>query len=255
MRFIVLGWRLAFLALLWAAPVRGEPAPPAGGKLPATDAPPAEASPKADAKQPAAAPLEPIELDDVPEPFKPERPATSSERARTEAVSLFAAGRMKEQHEDYAGALRMYERALRFDPDSLPVLRQIVAVAFKLDRDAEAVRYALMVVELDASDARMLQQLAALLGARQEFDKALELARKALALQEDKKSAGYIVLLMEIGRLAYLTNQPHEAADAFAQVVDALDHPNVHGLDSRLQKSLREGRGADGKALTTADPT
>jgi tetratricopeptide (TPR) repeat protein len=199
--------------------------------------------------------LEPIELDDVPEPFKPERPATSSERARTEAVSLFAAGRMKEQHEDYAGALRMYERALRFDPDSLPVLRQIVAVAFKLDRDAEAFRYALKVVELDASDARMLQQLAALLGARQEFDKALELARKALALQEDKKSAGYIVLLMEIGRLAYLTDQPQEAADAFAQVVDALDHPNDHGLDSRLQKTLLEGRGADGKALTTADQT
>ncbi len=254
MRFIVPGWRLAFLALLWAAPARGEPASPPGGKLPATEAPPAAASPKPDGKQPAT-PLEPIELDDVPEPFKPERPATSSERARTEAVSLFAAGRMKEQHEDYAGALRMYERALRFDPDSLPVLRQIVAVAFKLDRDAEAFRYALKVVELDASDARMLQQLAALLGARQEFDKALELARKALALQEDKKSAGYIVLLMEIGRLAYLTDQPQEAADAFAQVVDALDHPNDHGLDSRLQKTLLEGRGADGKALTTADQT
>ncbi|HVX60026.1 MAG TPA: tetratricopeptide repeat protein [Pirellulales bacterium] len=248
MRIALPGWLLACVTLCSTVALRAEPAP-------APSAAPQEAAPPADNGQPAARQDAPLELEDAPQPFKPERPATEADRSRVEALSLFAAGRMKEQHEDYAGALQMYERALRYDPDSLTLLRQIVSVAFKLDRTSEAFRYALKVVELDASDARMLQQLAALLSARQEFDKALELARKALALQEDKQSAGYVVLLMEIGRLAYLTGQPQEAADAFAEVVDALDHPDDHGLDSRLQKSLLEGRGADGKPLTSADQT
>lgn len=248
MRIALPGWFLACLTLCSAVSLRAEPAPPPSA------APKGAVGPAAKG-QPAANRDAPLELEDAPEPFKPERPATEADRSRVEALSLFAAGRMKEQHEDYAGALRMYERALRYDPDSLTLLRQIVSVAFKLDRSAEAFRYALKIVELDASDARMLQQLAALLSARQEFDKALELARKALALQKDKQSAGYVVLLMEIGRLAYLTGQPQEAADAFAEVVDALEHPDDHGLDSRLQKSLLEGRGADGKPLTGAEQT
>lgn len=258
MRIALPGWGLACLALFSASALRAGPALSAGATAPGGESPPAAAAPDAsDAAAPGdkTAPRKSIELEDAPEPFQPERPATEADRARVEALSLFAAGRMKEQHEDYAGALRLYERALRYDPDSLALLRQVVSVAFKLDRDAEAFRYALKIVELDASDARMLQQLAALLSARQEFDQALQLARKALELQEDKKSAGYVVLLMEIGRLAYLTGKPQEAADAFAAVVDALEHPDDHGLDARLQKTLLEGRGADGNALTTADQT
>ena len=198
---------------------------------------------------------QPLELDDVPEPFVPERPASAAEREQIEAVSLFAAGRMKEQQEDYAGALRMYERALRHDPDSLEVLRQIVAIASKLDREEEAFRYALRTVELDPSDARLLQQMAGMLSARQDFGKALKLVRRAMELQPNKKTAGYAVLTLEAGRLYYLTGKPKEAAEAFAQLIEAVEHPEDHGLDGRTKKLLLEGRGPDGQAIATADQT
>jgi len=223
-----------------------EPAPP-------QNAPPTKAA--ATAAPPVDSTKRPLELDDAPEPFVPERPASAGERERIEAVSLFAAGRMKEQQEDYAGALRMYERALRHDPNSLTVLRQIVALAFKLDRQDEAFRYALRTVQIDPSDARLLQQLAAMLSARQEYDQALKLVRQALALQADKKSAGRAVLMLEAGRLFYLTGQPKEAAAAFAEVIEAAEHPDEHGLDAQTKRMLLEGRGADGNALTAADRT
>jgi hypothetical protein len=110
MRFAMPGWRLACLALVWCTALRAEPSSPPGGNIPSTDAPPAAASPQGDETKLKAEARQSIDLDDVPEPFQPERPATPADRARTEAVSLFAAGRMKEQHEDYAGALRSESR-------------------------------------------------------------------------------------------------------------------------------------------------
>ena len=246
-----LGW-LVSAAMVFAFPLAAQAFAPQEPAAPQSAAPAESATPAASSAEKAKLPLE---LDDAPEPFVPERPASAGQRERIEAVSLFAAGRMKEQQEDYAGALRMYERALRHDPNSLTVLRQIVAIAFKLDRQDEAFRYALRTVEIDPTDARLLQQMAAMLSARQEFDQALKLVRQAMALQPDKKAAGYAVLTLEAGRLYYLTGQPKEAAEAFAAVIEAVDHPEEHGLDSRTKKMLLEGRGADGNAITSADRT
>ena len=49
----------------------------------------------------------------------PKQPRTEADHDRLEAVSLFAAGRMHERREEYAEALRCYQRALRCDPQSL----------------------------------------------------------------------------------------------------------------------------------------
>ena len=206
MRIALPGWLLACVTLCSAASLgvgRGaEPAAAPSAAPQGTVSPmPAENSP------PPTRQDAPLELEDAPQPFKPERPATEDERARVEALSLFAAGRMKEQHEDYAGALQMYERALRYDSNSLTLLRQIVSVAFKLDRTSEAFRYALKVVELDASDARMLQQLAALLSARQEFDKALESAR-ASACAAGRQAIGRLRRAVDGNRPARLSHRP-----------------------------------------------
>lgn len=247
------GWiwlELAALVVCMPAAVRGlapEQTPPPQNAEPS--------QPAASDAQSVAQAKQPLELDDAPEPFVPQRPTSADVRERIEAISLFAAGRMKEQQEDFAAALRLYERALRHDPNSLAVLEQIVAIAFKLDRQDEAFRYAMRAVEIDPSDARRLQQMAAWLSARQEFERALKLVLQAASLQTDKKSAGYVILKLEAGRLFYLTGDPQAAAAAFAEVIEAADHPEQYGLDARTKRMLLEGRGADGNALTTADRT
>jgi tetratricopeptide (TPR) repeat protein len=179
-----------------------------------------------------------LQLEDSPAPLAPRRTRSEEDKNRLEALALFAAGRMKEQAEDYGGALRLYQRALRYDPKALPVLEQIVPLAFKLNRPNEAVRYALKAVELDPSDPLLLRCLGVHLTEQGDFKGALKLYEKAQELDKPEKSAAHIVLQMEMGRLYFLTDRHKEAAAAFDEVVEALKKPEEFGLDAKLRKEI-----------------
>ncbi|NUN03127.1 MAG: tetratricopeptide repeat protein [Bryobacteraceae bacterium] len=188
-------------------------------------------SPKADEQ--------PLILEDQLQPLVQKRPRTQAEQDKLESLALFAAGRMKEAEQDYIGALRLYQRALRFDPDALPVLEQIVPLAFNLNRPGEAVRYALKAVELDPSDPLMLRRLGVHLTEQGDWQEALKLYEKALSLEgEPKKNAAHVVLKLEMGRLYYITEQYAESAKAFAEVVEALKQPEEWGIDAKLRKEV-----------------
>ncbi|MEX2558412.1 MAG: tetratricopeptide repeat protein, partial [Pirellulales bacterium] len=183
----------------------------------------------------------PLVLEDLIAPLEQLNPATDEQRSQVEALSLFAAGRMKEQQEDYGSALRLYQRALRHDPDSLTILRDIVRVAFHLERNAEAVRYALKAAELAPSDPLWLRQLGVVMKEEGDLAGATELYEQALKLEQDKKSASFLMLTMELGKLYFLAGQPAKAAESFTQVMPALDNPGDYGLDEKtLQKTLLE---------------
>jgi tetratricopeptide (TPR) repeat protein len=180
-------------------------------------------------------------LEDVPQPLQPKRARTPNEQDRLEAAALFAAGRTKLQQQDFAGALRLYQRALRFDPAALPILEQIVPLAFQLDRPEEAVRYALKAVELDPSgDPVLITRLAAFLSEQGDWQGALTLYEKAIALenQQQKKSPRHVVLMLEMGRLYSITKQIKQAASAFGEVIEAFENPKDFGLSPRLQRDL-----------------
>ena len=82
-----------------------------------------------------------------PQPLVPKQPRTEADRDHLEALALFATGRMHEQREEYAEALRCYQRALRCDPQaSAGCSGRSSSLACELDRNAEAVRYALKAV-------------------------------------------------------------------------------------------------------------
>lgn len=185
----------------------------------------------------AAAPMS-LQLDDVPAPLAPKQTRSQADKDRLEALALFAAGRMKEQVQDYAGALRLYQRALRHDPNALPVLEQIVPLAFNLNRPNEAVRYALKAVELDPSDPLLLRRLGVHLTEQGDFKAALKLYEKAQELDKPEKSAAHVVLKMEMGRLYFLTKRYNDAAQAFSEVVEALKTPEEFGFDAKLRKEV-----------------
>ena len=172
--------------------------------------PPRESPDKTAAAKPAAS-----VVDDNPEPFVPRQTRSEKQQNRIEALSLFSLARMHEQNDENAEALRLYQRALRYDPDSLPILREIIPLAFSLDRAAEGVRYALKAVELDPSDPLLLRRLGVLLTERGEFAGALKLYEKALSLAGDKKAASYVMLRMEMGRLYFVTEHYREASESF----------------------------------------
>jgi len=236
-RFATLAYWLSGLLLLAPAGAYGQgtaaapkvPVPPAldeGGAL------------GADEPRPDAEDAGELLLDDRPEPFVPARPRTDAEAERLQALSLFAAARMKEQHEDFVGALKLYQRALRHHPTSLPILDQIVELALRLGREAEAIRYATLAAELDPSDANRLRALAKELGGHGEYERALKLYDQARALHAGARTAGYIILTHEAGNLQFLTQRYDLAADSFAEVMAALDHADDFGIDEDVRRNL-----------------
>lgn len=195
----------------------------------------------------AAQPSAPVELDDRAEPFVPLHKPSEHDLNHRESLVLFATGRTEEQRGNLPAALRFYQRALRLDPQALPVVRQIIEVSRNLDRVSETLRYALLAVELDPSDQRLVVGLASQLSEDGNFAEALKLYQKARSLPSvNKKSADYIVMSMQVGRLCYLTDRTKEASDAFAEVMSALDAPKDYGLDPARRKALA---GKDGKVF------
>src|SRR5258707_15274999 len=98
-------------------------------------------------------------LEDRPEPLAASRPRSEEEQDRLDAAAKFAAGRTLEQREQSAAALRLFERAVRLDPQATPVLRELVPLAYSLNRRAEALRYALKLAEQDDSDSLLARRI------------------------------------------------------------------------------------------------
>ena len=198
-------------------------------------------APGSEAKSPApnAAAPGPLILDDAPAPLVPRQPRTEADRDRIEALSLFAAGRMHEGREEYADALRCYQRSLRCDPQASVVARAIIPVAVRLKRSAEAVRYALKAAKLNEADPLLLRRLGIYLTDEGDWSGALELYEKALAGRDQtKETAADIILRMEMGRLYQLAEKYKPAAENFVKVVYALDHPAEFAIDDQLKKML-----------------
>lgn len=178
------------------------------------------------------------EFEDVPSVLQPQRPRTEAEEDRLIAAAQFAHGRLLLQREDYAGALRRYERAYRYDPQAVSLLPDIVTLAVSLKRGGEAARYAVIAAERDPRDPLLMQRLAIHLTDQQEYDRALSLYEKSLEL-EDKPAEGNVALVrMEMGRLYFLTGKFEKSAESFAVVRDALADPQRFGLDDAAQKTL-----------------
>lgn len=178
-------------------------------------------------------------LDDKPEWLKPLQSRSQAEQDRLEALSLFSAARMLEEQQRHAEALRLYQRALRYDPDAASIARAIVPLAVRLQRHAVAVRYALKVAEMDGADPMLLRRLGIYLTERGEWEQAVAMYEKAIAARKKaKRTPADLLLEMEMGRLYHLADQYDKAAASFTLVLEALRDPKKHGLDDEVQKIL-----------------
>jgi len=193
----------------------------------------------AESKKPVAPAPGPLIIEDVPQPLGSPQPQTEDQRDHREAVAMFAAGRMHERREEDVDALRCYQRALRYDPQSPTVARAIIPVAVRLKRYGEAVRYVLKAVELGDADPLLLRRLGVYLSEENDWSRAVALYEKALAARgKGKETATDVLLRMELGRLYQFTGKYQPAADHFARVLYAIDHPDEFAIDEQFSKAL-----------------
>ncbi len=188
----------------------------------------------------AAAPG-PLVLDDAPAPLAPSQSADENQRDKKEALILFASGRAMELGDEYPPALRSYQRALRLDPGSAEIVREIIPLAMRLDRESEAVRYALLAVKMDAAlDPLLLRQLGAVQVQKEKWPSALRLFERAAADHPAVDDSDEAILRLELGRLYHLDEKFDRAADCFAAVAKALENPEKIGLDDKAVKAILE---------------
>ncbi|KKL14613.1 hypothetical protein LCGC14_2513910, partial [marine sediment metagenome] len=169
-------------------------------------------------------------LEDPLQPLVPSQPRTEAEEDHLESLALFAAAHTHELRQDYAKALRLYQRAFRSDPQSITVARAIIPLAYRLRRHGEAVRYALKAVELENADPLLLRRLGVYLTEEGKWLQAVALYQRALdAAGGEKDSPADIILRMEMGRLYHLIEEYGKAADCFAKLL-ALEPDSVDAM-------------------------
>ena len=129
--------------------------------------------------------------------------------------------------------MRCYERALRRDGDSPAIVPAVLAAALRLKRYDEAVRYVLLPRKLDGADPLQLRELGVHLTEQSDFARAVAVYEKALAACN--RPPLDIVLRKELGDLCLATENYKRAAECFAKLLDAVEHPEKHGLDEQVK--------------------
>lgn len=181
-----------------------------------------------------------IPTGEAPEPFVPKQLPGEAEADRREALQLFAAGRLKEQKEQLGEALRFYQRAHRRDPQSVAVLKHIIPLAFNLGRSEEAFRYALRLGRADPNDPALLRQLGVHLAGEGDLAGSLAFYEQALALERerDPRAPSVVLLQSQMGKLYLIDDRPEPAAEAYAQVIEALAQPEDGRFDRRTRRMI-----------------
>lgn len=247
----------AAFSTAWMATLPAQVAAESKPAVPPKAPPASPPTPPAGDTPGAAGPTDPLFLEDPLESLVPVRPRSEVEADRLEALTRFSCARLHELRDEDAQALRWYQRAFRCDPQSVAIARAIVALAARMDRHFEAVRYALKLVEIDAPDPEMLARLALILSQTGQPTQAVKLLEKAAqARGASQPAATDVHLWMEMGRLYAQLGQFPRAAAWFARVSEALEHPNRFGLTAAARKALlsspAEAYGLMGEAFLRA---
>jgi tetratricopeptide (TPR) repeat protein len=171
-------------------------------------------------------------FEDRPEPLVVKHSRSEEEQDRLDAAALFAAGRTLEQRDESAAALREYERAMRLDPQATPILRELVPLAYSLNRRGEALRYAVKLAEQDDSDPTLMRRIGLYVAEEGDWKRGAALLERALRAEqrEPKPTAAATQVRVELGRMYFVLSRYADAAALFDKVLPALSNPKDFGL-------------------------
>lgn len=185
-------------------------------------------------------PRGPDVFEDRPERLVPKQTRSEEEQDRLEAAAMFAAGRTLEQREESAASVKMFERAVRLDPQATAVLRELVPLAYSINRRAEALRYAIKLAELDDSDPQLAQRIGQFFAEEGSPKRGAKLLEKALATteREPKPTAALTQIRVELGRVYFLLGRYADAAKVLDKVLAAFDKPEQFGISADERRRL-----------------
>jgi tetratricopeptide (TPR) repeat protein len=179
---------------------------------------------------------------DQPQPLKPLRPETREDRDHAEALKLYALGLLRQENDRLVEAARLFEEALKLEPQAAPLQKTLVPLYLALGRKNDALVACRKAIELAPGDygtwtiyARQLKSLGRLGEARD----AMLAAVKSPQLSEHPDIR--VQILFDLGVISEELKDTAGALDAFQEVVKSLENPQMfletHGFNRDL---LRE---------------
>jgi tetratricopeptide (TPR) repeat protein len=192
----------------------------------------------------------PFQLEDRPTPLAASHARTEADEDRLDALALFATGRTYQQREEYQKALGYYERAQRRDPAAQGIVDALVPLAVQLKQDPVAIRYVMLSGQAESLPSLLLRRLGRDLIDLGQIPEAVIMYEKALAARIGAKpDAPDLLIWMELGRLYHRNGQYPKAAEQFARVLAALDHPDEFELGAEQRKAIVNERGPTNQLL------
>jgi tetratricopeptide (TPR) repeat protein len=198
----------------------------------------ADAASKADRARMFALPDE-----DPPREFVPLHPRTVEKQREIEAVRDYGVARALEDQHAWNESIALLEEAIKLDPDSIAVLRRLSRLCFLLKKPEQALKYSRQVLEADPGDTETISRLVAYYTQKNDSSDIEAILKDVLANPKlDKNAPGRLLADYELGKLyAGRLHRIDKAADAFARVVDALDHKTANRLSPIDQQRILGG--------------
>jgi len=192
-------------------------------------------------------------MDEPLEPLEPINPRTPEMQNEVNAQAWYMTGRFLQGRNNFRGAFDAYRKARDLAPNSLPIYRALVPLAFSLNQTTDALRYALRAVELDPNDYLLLRQLGVHMASQRKYEEGIKLILQATQSNRVKKqSAVFIQLNRDLAILYSATKDDEHAADSYAIIFDALQNPAKYKLDFNMRSLLSADPRTSYEAIGTA---
>ena len=186
----------------------------------------------------------PYQLQRLDEPaplLVPVNPRTVELDQRNTAAAWFMTGRLHQQRERFAEALKAYEKSAAIQPGSIEIIRAMIDMALRLNQGEKALKYAIDAVKLDPDDFQLLRQLGVEMVRGRKLDQAIKYLEQARNSPKLKELSGFYVLInRDLGIIYKGLGEIEKAADAYEIVLSALLDPNKYGLDRRTRDELQK---------------
>ena len=193
----------------------------------------------AEEKQPAKSAVKTLKLPWMEEPLQLHQPIkkrTPEQQTEIDATAWYMTGQLLQGRNDFRGAYAAYKKAIQLDPKSIAIYRALIPLAFSLNQKEEAARYATQAIKIDPDDYRLLQQLGIFMFSSRRVPEATKLLVQAVKSKRlDKFSIAYILIQRDLAIIYRLTKDNKRAADAYATIFNALEHPEKYHLNSRAK--------------------
>lgn len=179
------------------------------------------------------------ELDEPLTPLVPKTPRTTEDINAVDAAAALATGQLLENRSELDKAYEAYKKGYEKSPNSLLLVRKLMALALALNKQDEGIEFAQKAMALNPTDVRALRAIGRVL-APEDPAGAIRLFEQAVKVPNlDHQSPMYVTLMLDLGLLYRDTNRKAEAAECLAVVFDALQNFEKYKLDNDVRKELR----------------